>query len=85
MARRRVTHARKHNGRVVALGNPEDWWSPRSIVDAIVDIDTGLHRYYVTDTNGHVVIIQTIAEPTGPQLHAPRHYGGDLLSQLPEC
>ena len=85
MARRKVTHARRRGSHIVALGNPAEWWSPRSTADVIVDIDTGLHRYYVTDTDGCVATIRTVTRPTGQQWHAPGHDGGDLLSQLPDC
>ena len=54
MTRRKVTHTRKRNGRVVALGNLEEWWHPRQAIDAIVDIDAKVHRYGTTSsiTNG---------------------------------
>ena len=84
MARRTVTHTRKYCDRVIAVGNPDQWWSPRGTLDVIVDIDTGLHRYYVTDTDGRVVIL-TVDGPTGQQCHAPGLDGADLLAQLPDC
>lgn len=85
MARRRITHTRKHNGRVIALGNPDEWWSPRSVIDAIVDIETRLHRYYVTDAASRIVVVELLAGASGDRLHAPGVDGADLLRALPDC
>jgi len=85
MARRKVTHSRKHNGRVTALGNPEEWWSARAAEEVIVDIDTGLHRYYGTDAAGRIIAVEIVAVSTGKRLHAPEYQGADLLIRLPDC
>jgi hypothetical protein len=85
MARRKVTHTRKYNGRVIALGNPEEWWSSRATEDVIVDIESGLHRYYVADAAGRIVAVQRVTGRTGQRLHAPGQDGRDLLQRLPDC
>ncbi|KAA3637571.1 MAG: DUF3892 domain-containing protein [Armatimonadetes bacterium] len=85
MAIRKVTHTRKHNGQIVALGNPEEWWSPRSVIDAAVDIVTRLHRYYVTDTTGRIVPVKVLAELSGDRIHAPGTDDANLLRFLPDC
>lgn len=85
MTRRKVTHTRKRNGRVVALGNVEEWWHPRQALDAIVDIDAKVHRYYIVDRERRVVTVRTISGPSGPLLDAPTRDGVDLLARLPDC
>lgn len=85
MARRRVTHTRKHSGRIIALGNPDEWWSPRPVIDAVVDIDTRLHSYYITDAASRIVAVEVLARPSGERLHAPGNDGTDLLRYLPDC
>ena len=48
MSDRPVTHTRKDNsGNITAIGKPGESWSPRTISDAIRDIETGVERYYV--------------------------------------
>lgn len=48
MARREVTHSRKgSDGDITALCNPGAPWSPRSKADAIADIESGIHQYFV--------------------------------------
>lgn len=85
MARRRVTHTRKHGERVIALGNPAEWWSLRPVMDVVVDIDTRLHSYYITDVVGRIVAIEVLAGSLGERLHAPGNDGIDLLRLLPDC
>ena len=48
MARRAITHSRKDNyGNITAIGKPGEYWSPRISADAIRDIESGTHSYYV--------------------------------------
>lgn len=48
MADRRVTHSRKdRDGDITAIGNPGQLWSPRPKADAIRDIESGAHTYFV--------------------------------------
>jgi hypothetical protein len=48
MAERRVTHTGKNiDGDITALCNPAGTWGPRSKNDAIRDIESKLHNYYV--------------------------------------
>lgn len=52
--RRIATHARIVNGRVRALANPDEWWSPRTVDDIAVDLETNQHSYWVLDRDGRV-------------------------------
>lgn len=48
VADRRITHSRKDNrGNITAIGNPGEWWSPVSSSQAIRDIESKVHSYYV--------------------------------------
>ncbi|MGP6178561.1 DUF3892 domain-containing protein [Microbacterium sp. A196] len=48
MADRRITHSRKdRNGDITAVGQPGQIWSPRLRADAIRDIESRMHTYFV--------------------------------------
>lgn len=48
MTDRRITHSRKdYAGNITAIGAPGQTWSPRGSADAVRDIDSGVHTYYV--------------------------------------
>ena len=48
MARRQVTNSRKgYDGDILAVCNPEEFWSPRFKHDVIRDIENKIHSYYV--------------------------------------
>jgi hypothetical protein len=48
MAERLVTKTRKgYEGDILALCNPDESWSPRFKHEAIQDIETKLHNYFV--------------------------------------
>ena len=70
---------------VVALSNLEEWWHPRHAIDAIVDLDAKVHRYYIVDRERRVVAVQTISGPSGLLLDAPTRDGVDLLARRPDC
>ncbi len=65
------------------MGNPEDWWSPRSTIDATVDIDTGLHSYYVLDLADRIVPIRVIHSSAGPHLEASTPGGKSIPIACP--
>ena len=48
MADRRITHSRKDTrGNITAVGYPGQYWSPRPTADAIRDIESRAHTYFV--------------------------------------
>ena len=50
MGERRVKKTRKDSdGDITALCNPDEFWSPRGKTDAIYDIETNRHNYYIQD------------------------------------
>ena len=53
MAERAVDSTRKDaDGDILALCATGQAWSPRAKADAIRDIETGAHKYYVPWSNG---------------------------------
>lgn len=86
MANRQVTQSRKDkDGDITALCNPSKDWSPRYKSNAISDIESGTHRYYVVvgrkEVDIHVV-----------KLNGKKHLRTDPdetkrnnLDDLPDC
>ena len=57
MADRLVTENKKiFNGNVIALVNPNESWSPRFKHDAIRDIESNLHNYFMQVNGKHIKI-----------------------------
>lgn len=82
MAKRIVTHARVVAGRVTAVCNPDEWWSPRSTHDVAVDISERVHTYLVRRSTGELVPVETTYD--GKLLSAMLR-GKDILKYLPPC
>jgi len=58
MIERKVTNTRKdEKGRVIAICNPVEWWSPRSLAEVINDIEESFYKYYVI-IEGHKILIK---------------------------
>jgi len=87
MADRAVTKTRKdEDGDILALCNDGAVWSPRLKADAIVDIETGLHTYYVPWNAGRTEIRVVNDRFKGKYLrtdsdNTPRNN----LDDLPDC
>jgi hypothetical protein len=61
MADRLVIKSRKgYDGDILALCNPEESWSPRFKNDAIRDIESNLHNYFVEASSGRMNILVEI-------------------------
>lgn len=72
MTTRYVTHTRKDQmGRIIAVGHPGSWWSPRATVDAIRDIEVNLHEYFVPWPEGPTRI-RVVMGATGKYLRTDR-------------
>ena len=87
MARRQVTRTKKTaNNHIAALCNPGATWSPRTKRDAVRDIDSGAHRYYVI-VAGQEVDIHTFSDSDGDR-HLrtdPDKTKRNNLLELPDC
>ena len=81
MSSRSITHVTTDGTKTLRLCNPSEWWSPRSSVDVIVDIESGQHTYWAIDSNR---IVRRIIVTNG-RLSAPDEHGTDTLHGLPVC
>lgn len=86
MSDRAVTKTRKdHDGDILALCNPEAFWSPRMKADAIQDIENNIHTYYVPWTTGRTEI-RVVNGPDGKYLRTDRDSTSrNNLDDLPDC
>jgi hypothetical protein len=70
LAERRVTEAiRDDRGRILALCNPRETWSPRRASDARRDIRFGLHRYIAVG-GGREADVRVVDGPSGAYLRS---------------
>lgn len=86
MADRAVRQTQKdRNGDILALCNPGSFWSPRRKTDAIYDIETGMHSYYVPWESGRTEI-RVVNGPTGKYLRTDRDgTSRNNLDDLADC
>jgi len=86
MADRAVVQTGKGwDGDIVSLCNPEEFWSPRLKGEAITDIETGRHRYYVPWTEGPTWI-RVVHGPNVKYLRTDRDdTPANNLDDLPDC
>ncbi len=69
MSDRQVTRTRKdRDGDILALCDDSASWSPRGKSEAITDIETGMHTYYVTWAGSRRTEILVVNGPTGKYL-----------------
>lgn len=87
MADRRVTHSGKDkDGDITKLCNPGETWSPRNKSNAISDIETHQHSYYVQAAGGNRVDIHVVHGPNGKYLRTdPDRTSRNNLDDLPDC
>lgn len=87
MADRQVTRTGKDgDGDITSLCNPGQAWSPRRKRDAIDDIETGSHTYYVRWSDGKRTDIHVVDGPTGKYLRTDRDSTSrNNLDDLPDC
>ena len=87
MAKRYVTRTGKNSqGDITRLCNGGQFWSPRSKADAINDIETGTHEYWVSWTNSPETKIRVVNGSTGKYLRTDRDSTTrNNLDDLPDC
>ncbi len=74
------------DGDITSLCNAGDYWSPRNKADAIRDIDSGLHRYYVPWRDGQPTWIRVVNGPHGKYLRTDKDSTTkNNLDDLPNC
>lgn len=83
MADRRVTRTGKDSdGDITSLCNPGEWWSPRIKAEAISDIKTGAHSYYVDEAGYRSDVYVTSDGHLKTQADATSK---NNLDNLPDC
>ena len=87
MADRPVTRTGKdRDGDITKLCKPGEYWSPRRKQDAINDIESGVHRYYVHWSDGQNTWIRVVNGPSGKYLRTDKdHTTKNNLDDLPDC
>ena len=87
MADRPVTQTGKDaDGDITKLCNPREYWSPRLKYDAIDDIESKRHRYYVPWPDGKPTWIHVANGPNGKYLRTDKdETTRNNLDNLPDC
>jgi hypothetical protein len=88
MAKRAVNKTGKDSdGDITKLCNGGQIWSPRMKADAIADIESGSHSYYVTWTDGAETDIHVVNDSTkGKYLRTDKDSTErNNLDDLPDC
>ncbi|HKI79915.1 MAG TPA: DUF3892 domain-containing protein [Ignavibacteriaceae bacterium] len=85
MIKRIITRTRKFNGEITDLYNYNEWWSPRSKTDAIIDIQSRKYRYIVKWPEKETEILIVIGSE-GKYLRTDRDSTDkNNLLDLPDC
>lgn len=84
---RPVSRTRKDGeGDILALCHPGQAWSPRLKADAIRDIESGLHNYYVPWPDGVRTAIRVVNDPRGKYLRTDNDNTSRInLDDLSDC
>lgn len=60
MIERKITNIIKNElGKVTAVGNPIEWWSPRNANEVVNDIEENFYKYYIS-FKGQRVYLQVL-------------------------
>lgn len=86
MIERKVTKSRKDSNRnITAICNPGEWWSPKTSIEVIKEIEEKLYSYHVI-LSGEKVDIKVIRGETGKYLRTdPDKTTKNNLDELPDC
>jgi len=86
MAERKITKTRKgYDGDILALCNPDESWSPRFKNDAIRDIESNLHNYFVEVNKDRFNILIEIKRGTKRLITDKQKLLTNKLEQLKDC
>lgn len=86
MVEREIKKIKKDElGNIFAICNPGEWWSPKSIYEAIMEIEESLYGYYVL-VNEQRVDLNVVNDPKGKYLRTdPDKTINNNLDELPAC
>jgi hypothetical protein len=86
MANRLVTKTRKgYAGNILALGNPDESWSPRFKNDAIRDIECGVHNYFIEHGGVQIPIVVSFVKGSKYLVTNTNNKSTNKLGQLENC
>lgn len=87
MAKRYVSRTGKdRDGIITKLCHPGNAWSPRLKKEAITDIESGLHEYWVNWSTSPETQINVVQGPIGKFLRTDRDSTfRNNLNDLPDC
>ena len=87
MAKRYVRQTGKDkDGDITRLCNSGQFWAPRSKADAIQDIESGTHEYWVNWANYPETKIRVVTGARGKYLRTDRDQTSkNNLDDLPDC
>ncbi|TAM48245.1 MAG: DUF3892 domain-containing protein [Gammaproteobacteria bacterium] len=87
MADREVRQTKKDkDGDILALCNAGNYWSPRAKQDAINDIESKAHTYYVMLPGGIRANVHVVKGPYGKYLRTDKDTTSkNNLDDLPDC
>ncbi|MBV2149216.1 DUF3892 domain-containing protein [Sphingobium sp. AS12] len=87
MAKRYIRATGKNSqGDITKLCNSGEIWSPRAKADAISDIESGTHEYWVNWTHYPETKIRVVNGTTGKYLRTDRDTTSkNNLDDLPDC
>lgn len=87
MAKRYVRQTGKNSqGDITRLCNSGQPWSPRTKADAISDIESGTHEYWVNWSTSPETKIRVVNGPSGKYLRTDRDTTTrNNLDDLPDC
>jgi hypothetical protein len=87
MAKRYVRATGKNSqGDITSLCNSSEAWSPRSKANAISDIESGTHEYWVNWLNSPETQIRVVNGQSGKYLRTDRDSTSrNNLDDLPDC
>jgi hypothetical protein len=84
---RQVTRSGKdRDGDITALCNSGEYWSPRKKWDAIHDIESGTHTYFVRQPGTTRTSVRVVNSPNGKYLRTTADAAdANNLDNLPDC
>ncbi len=86
MVKRIITACKRDSsGKIVAVCNPAEWWSPRDTEEVIRDIEENLYEYYVV-VEAQAVNLTVAGGTTGGYLRTdPCITKENNIDTLPDC
>lgn len=84
MIERIITNAKRNsNGEIIEVGNPVEWWSPRTASEVIYDIEESFYNYFIM-LEGKKVLVKVVNGSGEKRLRTdPEITQKNILADLP--